>query len=64
MGGSLANFIDLALHGMVWDMIPFPWDTGHLCNLADIAIAAGAIIISLAAAKSLTVLVPPKPSKI
>ena len=44
MGGSIANLTDLSLHGMVWDMIPYPWDTDHLCNVADVAIASGMVL--------------------
>jgi lipoprotein signal peptidase len=45
VGGGVANILDRALFGPVLDYIPFSWQgEGYYSNLADLAIAAGAIL--------------------
>lgn len=50
LGGFAGNFTDRLLFGFVVDMIYFPWLPWFVCNIADIAICAGVVmlVISLA----------------
>lgn len=50
LGGFAGNFADRLLFGYVVDMIYFPWLPWFVCNVADIAICAGVVmlVISLA----------------
>ena len=50
LGGFAGNFTDRLLFGYVVDMIYFPWLPWFVCNVADIAICAGVVmlVISLA----------------
>jgi len=46
-GGFLANFLDRVFYGYVVDMVYFPWLPFFVCNMADIAITAGAVLIGV-----------------
>ncbi|MBN1777355.1 MAG: signal peptidase II [Clostridiales bacterium] len=46
-GGFLANLIDRVFLGYVVDMAYFPWLPFFICNLADIAITLGAVLIGV-----------------
>ncbi|MBE0601993.1 MAG: signal peptidase II [Firmicutes bacterium] len=46
-GGFVGNFIDRVFLGYVVDMIYFPWLPFFICNLADIAITAGAVLTGI-----------------
>lgn len=45
LGGILANMLDLLHNGVVWDMIPLPWDPDHVINLADVFIVSGCVVL-------------------
>jgi len=47
LGGFIGNFLDRVLFGYVVDMIYFPWLPFFICNVADIAITAGAVLIGI-----------------
>ena len=46
LGGSFANLIDLAVTGVVWDMIPLP-GSDIMFNLADACIFTGGVFLTL-----------------
>lgn len=45
MGGLLGNIVYLKLYGFTWDMIPVPFATWIYCNVADICIVSGYLIL-------------------
>lgn len=45
LGGFVGNFLDRLLFGYVVDMIYFPWLPWFVCNVADIAICAGVVML-------------------
>ncbi len=47
LGGFLGNFVERAAHGYVLDMIYFPFLPWFVCNLADIAICAGVVLLGV-----------------
>lgn len=47
LGGFFGNFLDRVIFGYVVDMIYFPWLPFFICNLADVAITAGAVLIGI-----------------
>lgn len=47
LGGFLGNFIERIWHGYVLDMIFFPWLPWFVCNVADIAISAGVVLLGI-----------------
>jgi signal peptidase II len=47
LGGFIGNFLDRVLLGYVVDMIYFPWLPFFICNVADIAITAGAVLAGI-----------------
>ena len=47
LGGFLGNFIGRLLNGFVLDMIYFPFLPWFVCNLADIAICAGVVLLGV-----------------
>ena len=47
LGGFIGNFLDRVLLGYVVDMIYFPWLPFFICNVADIAITAGAVLTGI-----------------
>ena len=47
LGGFFGNFIDRVIFGFVVDMIYFPWLPFFICNVADICITAGAVLIGI-----------------
>ena len=46
MGGFAGNFIERILHGYVLDMIYFPWLPFFVCNVADIFICFGVVLLA------------------
>lgn len=50
-GGMCANTVDLAVNGMVWNMIPIPWTDGFWCNVADFAIVGGLAVLFVSAGR-------------
>ena len=47
IGGFLGNYLDRLLTGQVVDMIYLPWMPWFICNVADIAICAGAVLLGV-----------------
>ena len=47
LGGFLGNLLDRLHFGYVLDMIYFPWMPWYICNLADIAICAGVLLLAI-----------------
>lgn len=47
LGGFLGNFIERLLRGFVLDMIYFPFMPWFVCNVADIAICAGVLLLAV-----------------
>lgn len=47
LGGFLGNFVERLWHGYVLDMIFFPWLPWFVCNVADIAISAGVVLLAV-----------------
>ena len=48
LGGFAGNYGERILFGSVTDMIYFPWLPWFVCNLADIAVCAGAVLLGWA----------------
>ena len=46
LGGFVGNFLDRLFWGYVVDMIFFPWLPWFICNMADLAICAGAVMLA------------------
>ena len=46
MGGFAGNFVERILHGYVLDMIYFPWLPFFVCNVADIFICFGVVLLA------------------
>lgn len=46
LGGFAGNFVDRLLLGYVVDMIYFPFMPWFICNVADIAICAGVLMLA------------------
>ena len=46
LGGFLGNFLERLWHGWVLDMIYFPFLPWFVCNVADIAICAGVVLLA------------------
>lgn len=47
LGGFLGNFLERLWHGYVVDMIFFPFLPWFVCNVADIVICAGVVLLAL-----------------
>ena len=47
LGGFLGNFLERILRGYVLDMIYFPFMPWFVCNVADIAICAGVVMMAV-----------------
>lgn len=47
LGGFLGNFGQRAIWGYVLDMLYFPWLPFFVCNVADIAICLGAVLLGI-----------------
>ena len=47
LGGFLGNFAERLVKGYVVDMIYFPFMPWFVCNIADIAICAGVLLLAL-----------------
>ena len=47
LGGFLGNYFDRVLYGYVVDMIYFPWLPFFICNVADVAITIGAVLMGI-----------------
>jgi signal peptidase II len=47
LGGFFGNFLDRVIFGYVVDMIYFPWLPFFICNMADVAITAGAVLFGI-----------------
>ncbi|MCE5343455.1 MAG: signal peptidase II [Eubacteriales bacterium] len=47
VGGFLGNVLDRVILGFVLDMIYFPWMPWYVCNLADIAICVGVVMLAI-----------------
>lgn len=47
LGGFLGNYIDRVIYGYVVDMIYFPWLPFFICNVADVAITVGAVLMGI-----------------
>ncbi|MEG0492756.1 MAG: signal peptidase II [Clostridia bacterium] len=47
VGGFLGNFIQRLLNGYVLDMIYFPFMPWFVCNVADVAICAGVVMLGV-----------------
>lgn len=47
LGGFLGNFVERLMKGYVVDMIYFPFMPWFVCNVADIAICAGVLLLAL-----------------
>lgn len=47
LGGFLGNFVDRLLFGYVVDMLYFPFLPFFICNMADIAICAGVVMLAV-----------------
>jgi len=45
-GGFLGNLFDRLSMGFVVDMVYFPWMPWYICNLADIAISCGVVLLA------------------
>ncbi len=46
-GGFLGNLLDRIHLGYVTDMVFFPWMPWYICNLADIAITIGVVMLAI-----------------
>lgn len=46
-GGFVGNLFDRLTIGFVLDMIYFPWMPWYICNVADIAITVGAVLMAV-----------------
>lgn len=46
LGGFAGNFVDRLLLGYVVDMVYFPFFPWFICNIADIAICAGVVMLA------------------
>ena len=46
-GGFLGNLFDRLSMGFVVDMVYFPWMPWYICNLADIAISCGVVLLAI-----------------
>jgi hypothetical protein len=53
IGGAAASTAEQIAVGSVTDYIPVPWPDGYLMNSADLAIAAGAVLLTAALVRSL-----------
>lgn len=49
-GGALSNMLDVTRHGYTWNMFPIP-GTNQVCNLADICLVSGLVLIGLFAVR-------------
>ncbi len=47
LGGFVGNFVDRLWYGYVVDMVFFPWLPWFVCNVADIAICAGVVMLAV-----------------
>ena len=47
LGGFAGNWMDRVLLGYVPDMLYFPWLPWFVCNVADVAICAGVVLIAV-----------------
>lgn len=47
LGGFLGNFLERLWHGYVLDMIFFPFLPWFVCNVADIVICAGVVLLGV-----------------
>jgi signal peptidase II len=47
LGGFFGNFLDRVIYGYVVDMVYFPWLPYFICNVADVAITCGAVLIGI-----------------
>lgn len=53
-GGLTANVLDVNVDGVAWNMIPLPGTPGEIwCNVADLAIIAGAAVLLIAVVREL-----------
>lgn len=46
LGGFVGNFGERLLHGFVTDMLYFPWLPWFVCNVADICICFGVVLLA------------------
>ena len=47
LGGFLGNFLDRILRGYVVDMLYFPFLPWFICNVADIVICTGVVLLAI-----------------